>query len=136
MSVPTDMRAAGPDRPPDRSKGAPDDRHKQGPVASTFDAHRSGFLAGGTLLGFIAGFLLRLFGAPGWLAVGTSFACIGGCLALAYIRPDPATLALSELQRRQRSRSIAIGLALGVLVALFYVATIVRLGGNVANRAL
>lgn len=33
-------------------------------------------------------------------------------------------------------RSIAIGLALAALVVLFYVATIVRLGGNVAKRAL
>lgn len=41
-----------------------------------------------------------------------------------------------ETARRQRLRSIAIGLALGGLVLLFYAATIVRLGGNVANRAL
>jgi hypothetical protein len=38
--------------------------------------------------------------------------------------------------RRQRLRSIAIALALGFLVALFYAATIVRLGGNVLDRAL
>lgn len=41
-----------------------------------------------------------------------------------------------ERRRRQRMRSIAIGLALAVLVVLFYVATIVRLGGNVMNRPL
>ncbi len=128
MSAPSDMPAARP--------GAQHDASKDGYLASSFDAHRNGFLAGGTLLGFVAGFLLRMFGAPGWLAIGTSLACIGGCLALAYVRPDPATLALTELQRRQRSRSIAIGLALGALVFLFYIATIVRLGGNVANRAL
>ena len=39
-------------------------------------------------------------------------------------------------QRRQRTRSIAIGLALAALVVLFYVATLVRLGGNVFNRPL
>lgn len=39
-------------------------------------------------------------------------------------------------ERRQRMRSIAIALALAGLVLLFYLATIVRLGGNVANRAL
>jgi hypothetical protein len=39
-------------------------------------------------------------------------------------------------QRRQRARSIAIGLALAALVVLFYVATLVRLGGNVLNRPL
>ena len=35
-----------------------------------------------------------------------------------------------EQRRRQRTRSLAIGLALGALVILFYVATIVRLGPN------
>ena len=39
-------------------------------------------------------------------------------------------------QRRRRMRSIAIGLALAALVVLFYVATLVRLGGNVLNRPL
>jgi hypothetical protein len=38
--------------------------------------------------------------------------------------------------RRQRLRSIAIALALGFLVLLFYAATIVRMGGNVLNRPL
>jgi hypothetical protein len=33
-------------------------------------------------------------------------------------------------------RSIAIALALGALVVLFYVATLVRLGGNALNRPL
>lgn len=41
-----------------------------------------------------------------------------------------------EAQRRQRMRSIAIALALAALVVLFYVATLVRLGGNVLNRPL
>jgi hypothetical protein len=41
-----------------------------------------------------------------------------------------------ERRRRQRQRSIAIGLALGGLVILFYIATLVRLGGNVFNRPL
>jgi hypothetical protein len=41
-----------------------------------------------------------------------------------------------ETKRRQRMRSIAIGLALAALVVLFYVATLVRLGGNVLNRPL
>ncbi len=35
--------------------------------------------------------------------------------------------------KRQRMRSLAIALALGALVALFYIATIVRMGGNVFN---
>ncbi len=41
-----------------------------------------------------------------------------------------------EAKRRQHMRSIAIGLALAALVLLFYVATLVRLGGNVLNRPL
>jgi hypothetical protein len=42
----------------------------------------------------------------------------------------------SEWERRRKTRSIAIALALAALVILFYVATIVRLGGNVMNRPL
>ena len=41
-----------------------------------------------------------------------------------------------EWERRRRSRSIAIALALALLVVVFYVATLVRLGGNVLNRPL
>lgn len=41
-----------------------------------------------------------------------------------------------EWERRRRMRSIAIALALAALVAVFYVATLVRLGGNVMNRPL
>ena len=35
-----------------------------------------------------------------------------------------------------RRRSIAIALLLGLMVVLFYAATIVRLGGNVMNHGL
>lgn len=42
----------------------------------------------------------------------------------------------AEWQRRRRMRSIAIAVALGLLVVMFYVATIVRLGGNVFNRPM
>lgn len=45
-------------------------------------------------------------------------------------------LSSGERDKRQRMRSIAIAVALVVMVVLFYAATIVRLGGNVANRAL
>ena len=40
-----------------------------------------------------------------------------------------------ELERRRRGRSIAIALALAAMAALFFITTIVRLGGNVADRA-
>lgn len=41
-----------------------------------------------------------------------------------------------ERRKRQRMRSLAIALALLALVALFYIATIVRLGGDVFNRPI
>ena len=41
-----------------------------------------------------------------------------------------------EAKRRQRMRSIAIAWALAALAVLFFVVTLVRLGGNVANRPL
>jgi hypothetical protein len=49
---------------------------------------------------------------------------------------DERGRAEAERIRRQRGRSIAIALALGGLVVLFYIATMIRLGGNVFNRAL
>jgi len=49
---------------------------------------------------------------------------------------DPNAPEERERIKRQRMRSLAIALALGALVALFYIATIVRLGGNVVNRGL
>ena len=41
-----------------------------------------------------------------------------------------------EWERRRKMRSIGIALALAALVAIFYIATIVRLGGNVMNRPI
>jgi len=43
------------------------------------------------------------------------------------------SLTPQEEARRRRRRSIAIALALGALVVLFFVTTIVRLAGNVAG---
>jgi len=40
-----------------------------------------------------------------------------------------------EQKTRRRARSIAIAWALGAMVVLFFVVTIVRLGANVANRS-
>ncbi|HEU4358399.1 MAG TPA: CoxF protein [Bradyrhizobium sp.] len=48
----------------------------------------------------------------------------------------PAKIVLSEEQKRsRRARSIAIALALGALVVLFYVVTLVK-GPAVLNRPL
>jgi hypothetical protein len=41
-----------------------------------------------------------------------------------------------EQIRRRRKRSVAIAWILAVLVAVFFVVTLIRLGGNVANRPL
>ncbi len=49
---------------------------------------------------------------------------------------DVATIGDDEHKRRQRMRSLAIGLALGALAVIFYVATIVRLGPNALNKGM
>jgi hypothetical protein len=41
-----------------------------------------------------------------------------------------------EWERRRRTRSIAIALVLAALVVIFYVATVVWLGGNVGLRRI
>ena len=42
----------------------------------------------------------------------------------------------AERKRRQRKRSVAIAWILVALVVLFFIVTIVRLGGNVALRGI
>ena len=42
----------------------------------------------------------------------------------------------AEFLARRRRRSIALGLALGAIVIIFYVLTIVKLGPHVFDRAL
>jgi len=50
-------------------------------------------------------------------------------------RKDMVTL--TDAQRKaRRSRSLAIGIALGVLVIVFYVATIAKFGPAILNRAM
>lgn len=44
--------------------------------------------------------------------------------------PEPLDPAAEKIRRR---RSIAIALTLGFMVLVFYIATFVRLGGNVVN---
>jgi hypothetical protein len=54
----------------------------------------------------------------------------------ASMEQKPDRIVLTEQQRRaRRARSIAIALALGVLVALFYVVTLVK-GPAILNRPL
>jgi hypothetical protein len=49
---------------------------------------------------------------------------------------DNGIVLTEEQKRRRRARSIAIALALGALVLLFYVVTIVKLGPGVLRRPL
>ncbi|MDJ0512225.1 MAG: hypothetical protein QNJ62_02130 [Methyloceanibacter sp.] len=42
----------------------------------------------------------------------------------------------AERKRRQRRRSLAIAWTLAILVVLFFIVTLVRLGGNVAVRQI
>lgn len=41
-----------------------------------------------------------------------------------------------EQQRRRKARNVAIAIALAVLVVLFYLVTVFKMGGDVANRQL
>ena len=49
--------------------------------------------------------------------------------------PEPPKLT-PEAQRRQRSRNVAIAAGLAVLILMFYLITIFKLGGNVLNRGI
>lgn len=51
-------------------------------------------------------------------------------------KPEPGIVLTPEEKRRRRSRNIAIGIALGFLVLLFYAVTIAKLGPGVLNRPL
>jgi hypothetical protein len=47
----------------------------------------------------------------------------------------PAAFSPEDLARRKR-RSITMGLILAVVAILFFVSTLVRLGGNIAERSM
>lgn len=49
---------------------------------------------------------------------------------------DKGIVLTEEQRKRRRARSIAIGLALGALVLLFYAVTIVKLGPGVLRRPM
>ena len=98
------------------------------------DTRKLGFLIAGILLGVLVNLIALGFGADRTLAFGFSAVAVLGSLAMAWLSPGPIRPPLTELQRRQRARSIAIALVLFVFCAMFYAATIVRLGSQVANR--
>jgi hypothetical protein len=49
---------------------------------------------------------------------------------------EEATRLTPEQLRRRKARSVAIAVALGILVALFYAVTLAKLGANVLDRPL
>jgi thiol:disulfide interchange protein len=50
---------------------------------------------------------------------------------------DETGVVLTEEQKRRRkARNVALAVALAVLVALFYVVTVFKMGGNVAQRTI
>lgn len=50
---------------------------------------------------------------------------------------EPELVTLTDRQKRaQRSRSVAIGLALAAMVVIFYVATIVKFGPGILDRGM
>lgn len=95
-------------------------------------------------LGAIPRWIILVIGAAIWLAawasklpkwMATAVAVVVGLVWMVdnYIR---SSTGLTEAKRRERSRNLAIALALAGLVTLFYAATIVRLGPNVFNRPM
>ncbi len=48
---------------------------------------------------------------------------------------QPVAFSPEDLARRKR-RSIAMGLILAVVAVLFFVSTLVRLGGNIIDRSM
>lgn len=52
------------------------------------------------------------------------------------VKMPAAKLSDAEFVARRRKRSIALGLALGGLVVIFYVLTIVKMGGNVFDKVM
>jgi hypothetical protein len=99
------------------------------------DSRKFGFLAVGILLGLLVYLLASGFGASREIAFALSTATVLGSLALALLRPGPARPVLSEAQRRQRTRSIAIAAMLVAFCAMFYAASIIRIGDGLKNRA-
>jgi hypothetical protein len=75
----------------------------------------------------------RFLPLPTWLLLALPPAAAGVWLATAFQIVKPGE---TEVLRRQRMRNLAIACALGGLVALFYVGTMIRLGPNVFNRPI
>jgi hypothetical protein len=106
-------------------------------IISAEDASVTGWQDRGWVIGaasaVAAMIALTAIGLSFWAAIS-----VGGLLFAAggVVSTHAALARLDEATRRRHMRSIAIGLILTALVVMFYAATIVRLGGNVMNRAM
>ncbi len=81
--------------------------------------------------GVAAEWAARYYGAPIWTRLVIIAAII---VVILMLTSALNTARLSEAERRQKTRSLAIAGTLFALVALFYAATIVRLGPNALNK--
>jgi hypothetical protein len=70
---------------------------------------------------------------PKWMA---TLAAVTVGLVWMFDNHIRTSAGLSEAKRRERTRNLAIALALVGMVALFYGATIIRLGPNALNRPI
>lgn len=95
---------------------------------------RPGLPAIAVMLGFLAAGVAMGVGAGALQAAGLGLLGLGVTLWLGSLRAAPSSQPLDERTRRQRHRSLAIALALGALVVIFYAATIVRLGPNAIKK--
>lgn len=85
------------------------------------------FLAGAV------GLATRYAAIPRWLIALIAVSVPAVWIVTSFQMEKPGE---TEFDRRRRMRNIAIALALAGLVLLFYLATMVRLGGNVLNRPM
>ena len=84
-------------------------------------------------VGGAVGILSRFVGWPRWIGMTVAAASLVVWFVLGFEWVKPGE---TETQRRQRMRNIAIALTLAGMVALFYFATMARLGSNALNRPL
>jgi hypothetical protein len=98
------------------------------------DTRKIGFLVSGVLLGLLVNVLANGFGASRMVSLAFAAVPVLGSLGLATLSPGPAKPQLSEAERRQRNRSIAIAIMLAGFCVLFYIATFVRMGGQMIAK--
>ena len=79
------------------------------------------------------GLLSRWLDWPRWIGMTVMVAAVVIWAAASFETVKPGE---SETHRRQRMRNVAIALTLAAMVALFYFATMARLGSNALSRPM